>query len=103
MKQLFALTAMSAVAVAQMSPLGAQAAAVGIVTGTVNGTNGALAAVTVQALDAGGAIVGSAGTTPTRGFRITRPAAGPFPIPGAGEAGPVIGAPTAPPAQGAAP
>ena len=101
MRQIFALTAISAVAVAQMSPLGAQAVAIGIVTGTVNGTSGALAAVTVQALDVSGAIAGSAVTTAAGGFSITGLGAGTFTIQVVAANGAVIGASTATLVEGA--
>jgi hypothetical protein len=101
MKQMFGLSAVAAIAVVQMSSLGAQAVGVGIVTGTVNGTNGALAAVTVQALDATGAIAGSAVTTATGGFSIAGLNAGTFTIQVVAQNGAVIGASTATLAQGA--
>jgi len=100
MRQTFALTAISAL-VAQMSPLGAQAVAIGIVSGTVNGTSGALAAVTVQALDVSGAIAGSAVTTAAGGFSISGLGAGTFTIQVVAANGAVIGASTATLVEGA--
>jgi hypothetical protein len=101
MRQIFALTAITAVAVAQMSALGAQAVAIGIVTGTVNGTSGTLAAVTVQALNVSGVLAGSAVTTATGGFSITGLGAGTFTIQVVAANGAVIGASTATLVEGA--
>lgn len=99
MRQIFALTAISAL-VAHVSPLEAKAAAIGVVNGTVHGTNGVLAGVTVQVLDARGTVT-AAVTTASGGFSITGLTAGRFTIQAVAANGAVIGSSTATLAAGA--
>ena len=96
MKRLVSLTLAFVFVLAQLSYVGAQGQAVGIISGTATGTNGAaLAGVTVQVVNSAGTVVGSAVTTAAGSFSVGGLTAGTFTVNVVAASGAVIGTSTA--------
>ena len=101
MKRVVAISLAVVFAVSQLSSSHAQVEAIGIIAGTVSGPSGALAGLTVEVVNAGGAVVGSATTAVTGAFSISGLTAGTFTVQVVGMNGAVIGTSSATLAAGA--
>ena len=94
-RQAVTLVIAVAIAMAQVPSFGAQVAPIGVISGALSGPEGALVGVTVQALDATGAVAATTITAQEGAFALTGLNPGTFVVQAVGTNGGVIGTSTA--------
>ena len=92
MKRFLALSFAFALVVGQLLSIAAQTAGTGIITGTISGPSGPMVGASVEVLDSGGAVVGTATTTQAGAFSVPGLSAGTFTVQTVGLNGAVLGA-----------